>query len=284
MLIHIQTLIICQVPWLSVQDEAFPPRAPRQRRRVPRSRLATEPIIYPAPEPAVEAPAEGEVEPEEAVHEGEARDASAEQTTTETSTPLPSDAPSDAASTQPTTPSSAVLVPTTKAQQTPTQPKARLVGPILPAVPVLPPSPSAARRPHRDSTVSTQTKLSDSAEAGAEKAQPEVTSVENSENPRPAENAATVVSPPAPPKSWANLFRSSNTQASSVASAASDHASVASGTGKSETLSDVLNEISSIPEAPGKISFLKPRGLVNTGNMCYMNSVSPLMSTLTIRC
>ena len=43
---------------------------------------------------------------------------------------------------------------------------------------------------------------------------------------------------------------------------------------KTESLADALSSYSveSIRDS-SKISFLEPRGLVNTGNMCYMNSV-----------
>ena len=43
---------------------------------------------------------------------------------------------------------------------------------------------------------------------------------------------------------------------------------------KGETLSEVLNDVNAPVEPPSKVAFLQPRGLVNTGNMCYMNSVS----------
>jgi ubiquitin carboxyl-terminal hydrolase 10 len=46
------------------------------------------------------------------------------------------------------------------------------------------------------------------------------------------------------------------------------------GPAKNETLSDVLNTMDvTASHSAAKIAFLKPRGLVNTGNMCYMNSV-----------
>ncbi|OQV07640.1 hypothetical protein CLAIMM_12044 [Cladophialophora immunda] len=88
-----------------------------------------------------------------------------------------------------------------------------------------------------------------------------------------SEAAAPTVSPPAAPKSWANLFKSNDVRSGPFTALDSKAASTISGTAKSETLSDVLNDMNSITEAPAKISFLKPRGLVNTGNMCYMNSV-----------
>ncbi|KIX09053.1 uncharacterized protein Z518_00131 [Rhinocladiella mackenziei CBS 650.93] len=247
------------VPWLSVENEAFPPRAPRRRRRIPRSSLAAAPVIYPAQEmptketPELETP-QGETGPEE-----KSPDIPGDQTMTQTSTPLPS--------TQPNTPST-VPAPASKSQHTPTPPKARPVAPVVPAVPILPPSPST-RRPHRDSAVSTQSKLSEQAPEGSE---PAATTTETAETKPTADESAPVVSPPAP-KSWANLFKSNSSHIGSTTTASSDVTGNAPGAGKNGTRSDVLHDMNSVVEGPSKISFLKPRGLVNTGNMCYMNSV-----------
>jgi len=38
-------------------------------------------------------------------------------------------------------------------------------------------------------------------------------------------------------------------------------------------LASALHEFSATVR-DGKLAFIEPRGLVNTGNMCYMNSVS----------
>jgi ubiquitin carboxyl-terminal hydrolase 10 len=44
---------------------------------------------------------------------------------------------------------------------------------------------------------------------------------------------------------------------------------------KSASLVDVLSNLGTdVEEYSNKIAFVEPRGLVNTGNMCYMNSVS----------
>ncbi|KAI1624383.1 ubiquitin thiolesterase [Exophiala viscosa] len=261
------------VPWLSVQDEAFPPRAPRHRRRILRSQLGTEPIVYPNLQQVAEAPTEDTVEKQEDVSVELPTYSETEQSTTQTSTPLPSDVLSEGPSTQPTTPSSAVPASLTKTQQTPTQPKARPAGPVLPAVPILPPSPTASRRPHRDSTVSDQTKVSEAEHSAVDKSEPDDTNADTAEAKQAPEDDPPVVSTPAAPKSWANLFRGDNPQSSSTAAPIPMLGSVDTTAGKNETLSDVLNDMSLVAEAPTKISFIKPRGLVNTGNMCYMNSV-----------
>ena len=266
------------VPWLSVQDKPFPPRAPRQRRRIPRSLITTEPVVYPAEEmPPARTDEESTpfVQTEALSHE-ESPDFVREEITaqeSQASTPLPSDAPSDAASTQPTTPSSAVPTSVSKSQQTPTQPKARTVGPVLPAVPILPPSPPAARSTHRDSVASTQSKQSEAARLIVEVTNAQPTALEDLQSKETSQSATPSISPPAAPKSWANLFKSGDIRAASTVVGASQAASTVSATGKNETLSDVLNDMNTVVEPPNKISFLKPRGLVNTGNMCYMNSV-----------
>ncbi|KAL2424326.1 putative ubiquitin carboxyl-terminal hydrolase 3 [Exophiala dermatitidis] len=266
------------VPWLSFEEGDFPPRAPRRRRRILRSLLATEPVVY----PQVEAPVEEKTatEEKEVTSEGIASEEKVaeptEQDITVSSTPLPSEVPSDTASTQPTTPSSAVPAAPKDTQQTPTQPKVRPVGPVLPAVPVLPPSPSAARR---TSTVSNQSKTSQPAQptqpaqavSGADQSSVGEDAATNTKT--ASEQATPVVSPPPAPKSWANLFRANEPQNPSATITASAANSNVSGGSKTETLSSVLHDMNSVPEKPSKISFLKPRGLVNTGNMCYMNSV-----------
>lgn len=144
---------------------------------------------------------------------------------------------------------------------------------MIPAVPILPPSPTAVRATHRDSVVSTQSKLVEPTQPVVEDTEPTSTLNEAPETKATSQESTPVVSPPAPPKSWANLFRSNDSHAGSTTTGNSKAASVSSVAGKNETLSDVLHDMNSVVEVPTKISFLKPRGLVNTGNMCYMNSV-----------
>ena len=88
------------------------------------------------------------------------------------------------------------------------------------------------------------------------------------------------------PKSWAELVRSQPASLrSQVPPLANGIANPVNGF--------ALDKINSLGEAltsynitegkePSKLSFLEPRGLVNTGNMCYMNSVSFLILMLTL--
>lgn len=81
----------------------------------------------------------------------------------------------------------------------------------------------------------------------------------------------TEMPPPPKPVSWAALLRPTQPQAPpDVRSFTLTSNGIAV---KGETLSEVLNNVNTPVEPPSKVSFLQPRGLVNTGNMCYMNSV-----------
>jgi ubiquitin carboxyl-terminal hydrolase 10 len=80
------------------------------------------------------------------------------------------------------------------------------------------------------------------------------------------------------PKSWANLFKGPvSTAASSTNGSQVNTAPNVSGgsfsKSNNESLSDALYSFNASAKDL-KLSFLEPRGLVNTGNMCYMNSVS----------
>ena len=79
-------------------------------------------------------------------------------------------------------------------------------------------------------------------------------------------------SKPAPPKSWADLVRAKNAGAASGAQTNGvSSAMKTQALPKSASLAEALRQYTS---ASGRLQFLEPRGLVNTGNMCYMNSVS----------
>lgn len=186
-------------------------------------------------------------------------------TVAETPSTIP-DTPSENASTQPTTPSSMVNA-AAKAQQTPTQQKSsRSTAPIMPIIPAMPVSPVAVRKSHRDSVTSTKSKSESDTAVKSEQ--------EDAQSVQVIDNAAAAAAPPAPPKSWADLVRKQSALNGVVASATTT-TPIINGLSapKSETLGDVLGEINTA-EAPTKVVFLQPRGLVNTGNMCYMNSVS----------
>lgn len=133
-------------------------------------------------------------------------------------------------------------------------------------------------------------------DVATESAPEEATVSEPSEKPAESESAATEPAPAAraPPSSWAKLF-------SKPASAAAAKSDVANGAVPVDTAVNghSTNGIVGAPNgsAPSfskanansvaeainsfqvgladEVSFLEPRGLINTGNMCYMNSVSP---------
>lgn len=99
-----------------------------------------------------------------------------------------------------------------------------------------------------------------------------------------AANSSEIAQSPtvkAAPKSWADLVRTMRKAAASGTPQASQETNgpmpQVNGFAptRSGSLADALSSYS-IKESNGnaKIAFLEPRGLVNTGNMCYMNSVS----------
>lgn len=209
-------------------------------------------------------------------------------TPTQSVTPLaseaPSDVPSDAGSTQPTTPSSAVTQSIELIQRTPAQPKAhRATKSVVPAVPILPQSPNSAKRTHRDSVVSTTSK--NSSPVAANDSQDVTIPAATSDAIVAADSESTsspvvpVVSPPVAPKSWADLVRPKATASIPNAAQTATNMPNGLGGGKTESLSEVLNDMSASESEPtSKVALLEPRGLVNTGNMCYMNSVSMIIS------
>ncbi|RMZ92203.1 hypothetical protein DV736_g582, partial [Chaetothyriales sp. CBS 134916] len=219
-------------PWLSFEGDAFPPRAPPQHRRIPRSRLATVPVVFPATNPTQLSPDAAKI---------------------------------------PTTPISSLPASTAKSQQTPTLPKSKPVGPVVPVVPVLSQNPASIRRTH------------DSNSASKQLAPPTVTSVAETATTKQEDGSATLSQDPVeapipaaalPPKptSWANLFRPPPAAASTTAPLTVSNVNGVA-TARGETLTEVLNDMHVPNDGPRRLCFLQPRGLVNTGNMCYMNSV-----------
>lgn len=183
-------------------------------------------------------------------------------------------APADTV-TSPTTPKTRSRTDTVKSA-TPTKP-------ALPLMPI--PKPATKLSPQQAAT-ETVTSTADK-DANAEKgespaAAPEAQAAEDTPAPAPAPK----------PTSWAKLFAAKQQQAAAAngnSPGSSVSGDVPNGTsGVASTFSK--NNTSSVAEAiraykvnsGGKTSYIEPRGLINTGNMCYMNSVSRfLFSSLT---
>ena len=104
------------------------------------------------------------------------------------------------------------------------------------------------------------------------------TNVDQEEIPA-AEKTPQLSSPPvkAAPKSWADLVRTKapvNTSNANHIEQSTTSLSKELDIGTNNSLAEVLSSFSVNDRGnANKIAFLKPRGLVNTGNMCYMNSV-----------
>lgn len=233
------------VPWLSVPEKPFPPRAPRKRRTRARTLQSA----------AVELPAKiNQVEQQDAPKRVE----TTAQEVSEPQTPM-SAGPSDVGSTQPTTPSSAPQGQFARSQHQ-SKPSKPAV-PVVPVVPVVPPAAGTPRQPAKD----------DSTKSDATPAEPSQAQTDAATSEEPVKPSSP---PRAAPKSWADLVR-----AKSAAKAAGAPPSTSTETNglmahKRKSLADVLTTLGEdVAQYGDKVAFLEPRGLVNTGNMCYMNSV-----------
>ncbi|KAL4796088.1 hypothetical protein BDV19DRAFT_142337 [Aspergillus venezuelensis] len=247
------------LPWLSNPDTPFPARAPRKARRT--RNLQTSSL-------SVELPAKDDPRASEAqaIEQPKTQETQA-QTPSEPETPTISAAPSVADSTQPTTPSSAVQSATARPQSQPKGSKAAV--PVVPVLPVLP-TPSTPRRGTKGEASRPAETPNSTTEATTETPQ-EAQPTDATEN-KPEEPAK-----PAVPKSWADLVRNKN-----LARAAGQTAATGVINGavpqRNQTVADVISNIGDeVSQYSDKVSFLEPRGLVNTGNMCYMNSVLQIL-------
>ncbi|KAI9837146.1 MAG: hypothetical protein M1838_004898 [Thelocarpon superellum] len=254
------------LPWYSVPDEAFPPRAPRRRRR----RAAPEPSAV-----SVELPSSRE---RSAPPQCDAPSVAVQSTATATTgsrseTPLTSHPPSEADSTHPTTPSSALPPTTTASQAAPTTAKATS-RPILPAIPltaVVPhvvagSAPREGRSPEFH-TLPSEHVLSPTADA-ANTSRPPPDGVPVPASPS-SDRTPKPSSPPvkAAPKSWADLVRSNVPQTPTADAGGSINGTASAGglkDAKATTLTEVLTSfaVDRGADETRKMAFLEPRGLV----------------------
>lgn len=171
----------------------------------------------------------------------------------EPQTPTASIPQSEGNSTQPTTPSST------------TKPQPKAAKPAIPVVPVVPNISGTPRRQTKEDLDAAQT------------AETETTASTELDTTLDDEVAKTASPTPAAPKSWAELLRSKQAAAKSAGAPSSAEPSTVTPQ-KSETLGDILNNLGAdVTQYSDKVGFLEPRGLVNTGNMCYMNSVLQIL-------
>jgi ubiquitin carboxyl-terminal hydrolase 10 len=164
----------------------------------------------------------------------------------------------------------------TKASTTTDVPVPRPAAPAIPVVPVLPKHGPKLDTTDQEKVNGDAAKSNDQDTAAA--VSDEVQADGTNGSPSPVVRA--------PPTSWANLFAKPSARAPINGSGlngvdadngdSTDATNTFPGSTFSKSNTNSLAEAiqSYLVENNGKLDFLEPRGLINTGNMCYMNSVS----------
>jgi ubiquitin carboxyl-terminal hydrolase 10 len=141
---------------------------------------------------------------------------------------------------------------------------------VVPIVAQSPPTPRQQSKDRSGSTSLAQQTFATAKENGTE------TSYDASAEPvNAAEEPTKSASQPSAPKSWADLVRSKTAPRGAGVPVHSSAEAGGLAVSRSQNLAEVLKSLGTdVDQYSDKTAFLEPRGLVNTGNMCYMNSVS----------
>ncbi|KAK3674418.1 hypothetical protein LTR78_005887 [Recurvomyces mirabilis] len=254
------------LPWYSVPESIFPRRDMARRRRTQKLHRTTDTVALPA---APNAPQQAAP----ALPKEPSSEVSTIAAPSEPETPATSQAPSESDFTQVSTPATPAHPSADSPKITPTQTHVRrdtrsaIAVPNIPGLPKQRASPPAAPKQDVPLTTDTeQTTPTPETQPAAQADEPQAPVQEQEEPKTPPPKAA--------PKSWADLVR---TKGANGAAAQANGAVITNGSTvpKSATLSDALRQYS--VEHGVTLSFLEPRGLVNTGNMCYMNSILQIL-------
>ncbi|KAK8124582.1 ubiquitin thiolesterase [Apiospora kogelbergensis] len=291
------------LPWLSRPDLPFPTRAARSRRR--RKILTTDASNVRLPNSHQGGVIDTLVEPtgSETITNPSVPETPAQRSTTS--------APSSAASlgsvdrsevpstqglpSETAQPTSTTTPTSTQASQAPVaanvaHPKAKPVSrAAAPAVPVIPKTTKAAIKDPKGAS-SNDRAVADQTPTASQQPPTDAPVVASSAS-VPVEEMQPAAAPaPVKPKLWTGLFANASAAAAAnqgsqavpeTATSGAVESGEANGNSTTDTGTFTKTNASSLAEAVAlfrvgkgqKLAFLKPRGLINTGNMCYMNSV-----------
>ncbi|TKA25981.1 hypothetical protein B0A50_05493 [Salinomyces thailandicus] len=256
-----------QLPWYSFDEgqASFPPRAVARRRRRQNLLRTDDAVALPARKDA----SADKPRPEEAKAEEPPSETSTIAAPSEPETPATSQAPSESDFTQVSTPATPAPAAASSPESTPTQTHARRDTRNAIAVPNIPSAPKAKTSSPATEQPGAQVVPADAGPTSTQEG-PEAPVAAADQAAEQQETAKATPSKPAP-KSWADLVRTRAAPGSQAAKANGAAAGNGMQLPKSASLTEALGQYSVHSDAP--LSFLEPRGLVNTGNMCYMNSI-----------